>query len=106
MVRAFIATLALAATSQQASSDTSYEKLVDWIRDGSGFVTDQQEMRVEDDTGVRGLFAKVSIGEGTLLARIPWSHLIANADMCSTIALVRGATPRSEIRINPMLQTN
>ncbi|KAJ8600549.1 hypothetical protein CTAYLR_007935 [Chrysophaeum taylorii] len=63
------------------------EVLVAWIREGGGFVSEFQVM--EERGGVRGIFATTEIAEGALLARIPWSHLFADENMCEAIGRLR-----------------
>lgn len=86
-------------------SSGEYASLVEWIVAGGGFVTSRQVMKTDSD-GVRGIFATEDLPESTLLARIPWTHLISDRDMCQNIRNLRDEMEKgAESHYAPYLKT-
>eukprot|EP00934_Nitzschia_sp_Nitz4_P001216 Nitzschia sp. Nitz4//scaffold98_size77359//36815//46705//NITZ4_005549-RA/size77359-processed-gene-0.17-mRNA-1//1//CDS//3329560760//1216//frame0 len=55
--------------------------LFEWIHNTpDGFVNPKQELRIDPETGVSGIFAKEKIFQGELLLQVPWSLILESDD--------------------------
>ena len=91
---------ASAAASAGASDDGPGDAVVAAIRAAGGYVDHRQQI-VELAPGYRGVVARRAIDAGAVLARIPWSGLLAAEGTCP-LALALAAKLRAKDAADPL----
>ena len=102
-MRSLLALLVVAASagaSAGASDDGPGDAVIAAIRAAGGYVDHRQEI-VELAPGYRGVVARRAIDAGAVLARIPWSGLLAAEGTCP-LALALAAKLRAKDAADPL----
>lgn len=76
-----VAGLALANLPLMDASEGADFGIFEWIHNApGGFYHPDQDFRPDPETGAMGVFAGRDIPEGTILVKVPWTHLIKSDD--------------------------
>ena len=67
---------ATASLSGDDDEDLLSNELIDWIRDGGGFISDKIEIAAPEGGGPRGIFARDILDEREVIFSLPWDLIL------------------------------